>query len=92
MKQGDKVGVIGYAYDSFWARLARVRIIAEMLEADADQFWRADTGLQQDVLKSFGDAGVRAVVAEYVPENVLPANWHRVEDTNFYIYILDIKD
>jgi hypothetical protein len=92
VKQGDKVGVIGYAYDSFWARLARVRIIAEMLEADADQFWRADTGLQQDVLKSFGDAGVRAVVAEYVPENVLPADWHRVEDTNFYIYILDIKD
>jgi hypothetical protein len=53
---GDRVGVIGYAYDSFWARLARVRIVAEMLKADADEFWRGDETLRQSVLHFRGSA------------------------------------
>ena len=87
VKQGDKVGVIGYAYDSFWARLARVRIVAEMLEADADEFWRGDEALRQSVLQAFANTGVEAVVAEYVPDSAGLRNWHQVENSNYYIYI-----
>lgn len=85
--EGDRVGVIGYAYDSFWARLARVRIIAEMLESDADLFWRGDEALRQQVLKSFADTGVRAVVAEYVPDYADLRDWHQVENSSYYIYV-----
>jgi hypothetical protein len=84
---GDKVGVIGYAYDSFWARLARVRIVAEMLEADAIDFWHADKALQQGVLQAFFDAGVKAVVAEYVPDDAALSGWQRVGDSNYHIYL-----
>jgi hypothetical protein len=87
VKQGDKVGVIGYAYDSFWARLARVRIVAEMLEADADQFWRGDEALRQSVLEAFANSGVHAVVAEYVPGYAGLGAWHQVENSNYYIYV-----
>jgi hypothetical protein len=87
VRQGDKVGVIGYAYDSFWARLSRVRIVAEMLEADADPFWRGDEALRQSVLQAFANTGVDAVVAEYVPAYAGLRNWHQVENSNYYIYV-----
>src|SRR5688572_13285151 len=85
--QGDKVGVIGYAYDSFWARLARVRIVAEMLETDAGEFWRGDEALRQSVLQAFANIGVDAVVAEYVPDYAGLHDWHQVENSNYYIYV-----
>lgn len=85
---GDKVGVIGYAYDSFWARLARVKIIAEIFEAQAiDDFWRRDESLRQSVLQAFASAGVDAVVAEYVPEDAEMTGWHRVGNSNYYIHV-----
>jgi hypothetical protein len=87
VRQGDQVGVIGYAYDSFWARLARVRIVAELLEADADEFWRGDEALRQGVLQAFANSGVDAVVAEYVPGYAGLTDWHQVENSNYYIYV-----
>jgi len=80
------VGVIGYAYDSYWARLARVKIVTEMLETDAEQLWRGDKTLEQSVLRAFASAGVKAVVAEYVPQYANVSDWHQVGDSNFYIY------
>lgn len=88
IQPGDKVGVIGYAYDSFWARLAKVRITAEMLAKDAEKLWRGDDALQQSVLQAFAAAGVKAVVAEYVPVYADVSDWHRVGTTNYYIYRL----
>jgi len=86
IQEGDRVGVIGYAYDSYWARLARVKIVTEMLETDAEQLWRGDKTLEQSVLRAFASAGVKAVVAEYVPQYANVSDWHQVGDSNFYIY------
>ena len=87
VKPGDKVGVIGYAYDSFWARLARVKIVAEMLEEDAMGLWYGDDVLQQEVLQSFASVDVKAVVAEYVPSYYVQlSDWHRVGASNYYVY------
>jgi hypothetical protein len=87
VRPGDRVGVIGYAYDSFWARLARVRIVAEMLEADADELWRGDEARRQSVLQAFAKSGVDAVVAEYVPGYAAMHDWHQVGNSNYYIYV-----
>ena len=84
---GAKVGLIGYAYDAFWARLAKVRIVAEMLEDDAEDLWHGDKALEQTVLNAFADAGVSAVVAENVPTHADLSNWHQVENSNYYIYV-----
>jgi hypothetical protein len=89
VKPGDTVGVIGYAYDSFWARLARVKIVAEMPVADATEFWRGDESLLRGVLQAFAGAGVDAVVAEFVPEDVTLVGWHQVGNSNYYIYIFE---
>lgn len=87
LKSGDTVGVIGYAYDSFWARLARVQIVAEMLEADATELWHSDDTVQNSVLQAFAEAGVRAVIAEDVPEGIDMTGWHQVGNSNYYIHI-----
>lgn len=87
IQPGDKVGVIGYAYDSFWARLAKVQVTAEMLDADAEELWRGTDAIQQSVLESFAGAGIDAVVAEYVPPHANVSAWHRVGKTSFYIYV-----
>jgi hypothetical protein len=88
IQPGDKVAVIGYGFDSFWARLARVQIVAEMLGAEADPFWLGDPALQSDVLQAFATAEARAVVAERVPSYADLSGWHRVGDSDYYVRIL----
>jgi hypothetical protein len=85
----DRVAVIGYAYDSFWARLARVTIVAEMLDEDTANFWVGDDALQQSVLNAFAQSGAKAIVAEYVPGYARLDGWRQVEQSNYYIYIFD---
>jgi hypothetical protein len=87
VQPGDPVGVIGYAFDSYWARLAHVRIVAEMLDVDADPFWRGDAALQAAALEAFANAGAKAVIAEYVPSLATLTGWHQVGDSNYYIYL-----
>jgi hypothetical protein len=85
---GSTVGVIGYAYDSFWARLARVQIVAELVDWPGNPFWTGDATLQQSVLQAFASSGACAVVAEYVPAGARLAGWHPVDNSSFFIYLL----
>jgi hypothetical protein len=82
---GDKVGVIGYAFDAFWARLARVHIVAEMLEQDALPFWLGAPSKQAEMIQAFARTGARAIVAEAVPDYAALHGWHRVGNSNYYI-------
>jgi hypothetical protein len=86
--EGSTVGVIGYAYDSFWARLARVQIVAELVDYPGNPFWAGDASLQQSVLQAFASSGACAVVAEYAPAGARLAGWQQVNDSSFYIYLL----
>jgi hypothetical protein len=88
IQQGDKVGVIGYGFDSFWARLARVRIVAEMFGWEADPFWLGDPALQSEVVEAFASTGAEAIIAEKVPDYASLAGWHRVGNSNYYILAL----
>jgi len=89
IQPGDPVGVIGYAYDSFWARLARVTIVAEMLGEDTGRFWTGDDALQNSVLGAFDRSGAKAVVAEYVPSFARLEGWRQVGESNYFIYVFD---
>ena len=86
---GDGVAVIGYGFDSYWARLARTKIVAEMLEWQATPFWYGDAAFQAEVLTAFATTDARAVVAEYVPAHANLPGWHQVGETNFFIYLLN---
>jgi hypothetical protein len=82
------VGIIGYGFEAFWARLARVQIVTELLEWQAQPFWQGDAQQQQQVIDDFASTGVKAIVAEYVPPDTQLEDWHQVSESSFYIYLI----
>ncbi len=88
IRPGDRVAVIGYAFDSYWARLARVQIVAEMLEWQAGPFWLGDATVRSRVIEAFTRTGAKAIVAEHVPAYASLDGWHQIGDTNYHVYLL----
>jgi hypothetical protein len=71
-----------------WARLARVSIMAEVPRTVAPRFWTAPPDTQQALLRAFGAAGARAVVAFNSPRlQPLPPGWQRLGSTNYSVYL-----
>ena len=69
------VAVIGSpSRHDLWARLARVRIIAEV--PNEASFWAQPAAAQQDILQVLANAGVSAVVAPHVPPTAIERGWH----------------
>ena len=85
---GDHVAIIGHGFTSFWARLARVKIVAEMFGQDADPFWLGDASFRVRVIDAFAATSASAIVAEHVPHYATLEDWHRVGNSNYYIYLL----
>jgi 4-amino-4-deoxy-L-arabinose transferase-like glycosyltransferase len=85
---GDKVASIGQSYSHFWARLAKVRIVAEITTKDIDTFWEADDGVKSKIYEAFSKTGAKAIVTDKVPEGPLPPGWQKIANTDYYIYIL----
>ena len=88
VQPGDDVAVIGYAFESYWARLARVKIVAEMFGWEADPFWRGSPSFQSRIIEAFRSTGAKAIVAEDVPPYARFKGWQQINDTNYYIYLL----
>lgn len=86
---GSTVGVIGYAFDSFWARLARVRIVSEMVDWPGNPFWWGEAAVQTSVLEAFAASGACAVVAEYAPAGAHLPGWRQIGASSYYVYLLN---
>ena len=85
---GSNVAVIGYGFLSYWARLARVRIVAEMFGWDALPFWN-DADVRANAIRAFARTGASAIVAEEVFTSANLSGWHRVGSSDYYIYLLE---
>ena len=83
LQGGDSIGVIGNAIGATWARLARFRIVADVADGDADDFWVASPDQQRMVLAAFAAAGVRAVIAEPPAGGNAPPDWVPVGRTGY---------
>ncbi|HLA98089.1 MAG TPA: hypothetical protein VJL34_06520, partial [Anaerolineales bacterium] len=88
IEPGEQVGVIGYAFDSYWARLARLKIVAEMFGWEADPFYLGAPAFQSEVIQAFANTGASAIVAERVPPFADLDGWRRVGNTNYYILLI----
>jgi hypothetical protein len=93
LHSGDKVAWIRPAvfdqerrYD--WARLDRLRIVAEIPGADEDVFWAAPAETQRQVLKAFEETGAKAVIATERLNGPSALPWRSVGTTGYYILIL----
>jgi hypothetical protein len=85
--QGDRVGVIGDAIHASWARLARVRIVAEVAPVDAASFWQSSHEDQSSVLAAFDEARVSAVIAQAPPAGASLEGWSRLGGTTSWLRV-----
>jgi hypothetical protein len=94
---GDPVASERYANltNVLWARLARVRIIAEDFykrsgpqpdAARAGDFWAAPAASQRAVLAAFAKAGAKAVIADEMPRGQDTVGWKPIGTTGYYLY------
>ena len=89
IKSGDPVGMLNFNSTWLpvvhWARLAHVRIIAELPNTDSDTFAAADDSHRREVIETFARTGAKAVVAMDVPDKVTLPGWERVGRTDYYV-------
>jgi hypothetical protein len=86
LRPGDKVAVIEDGAGAYWARLAKLRIVAEIMDMNhgSQEFWNASTEVQQNVFKTFAQAHATAVVSvcpACPPEAA--AGWQRIAGTPY---------
>jgi Fe2+ transport system protein FeoA len=93
---GDKVAYIRRSPwgDFYWARLGRIRIIAEIPPDEVDKFWASSPAVQADVIHAFTRVGAKAVIAGPDPHRpgvvALPPcashDWLKLANSDFYAY------
>jgi hypothetical protein len=102
VKEGSLVAYLGCGAESYWARLAHVRIVAEAYDGTADrdkkhdfssagrteELVTRDGSLRRQVKDLFLKTGAVAVVSRNVPSFVAQKGWHRLGRTNYYAYLL----
>jgi len=98
IQPGDKVASIGYSFGAYWARLARVSIVAE-IPADIDSpgtilspvsdniFWESSCDVQSRVVEKFAQTGVKAIIGE-VHQHLPSKRWIRVGQSAYYTYMI----
>ena len=65
VRPGDRVAVIGDGTGAYWARLAKLRIVAEVMGANhgSAQFWESPEEAKERVYEAFAGAGASLAVA-----------------------------
>jgi hypothetical protein len=86
VQPGDKVAVIGYAFENSWARLARVRIVAE-LPSKVD-YWASDSLVKSQVIQTFARTGARVIITIGIPNSASNKGWQKIKNTSYYFYVL----
>ena len=88
IEPGDRVMSLGDAYDAYWARLAKVKIVAEVPTSAVIEFWGSGPSVQSQVMAICNSLGARAIVASDYPKGSPQPGWHKLGDTGFYAYPL----
>lgn len=84
LRRGDKVGVIGSAMGSYWARLAGVRITAEVPSRDQSAYSAASDSVRADAEAKLFGAGARAIVAKGAAAGRKPG-WQPLPAPDYFV-------
>ena len=95
LNRGDGVAVIGDSLRAYWARLAGLRIIAEIpskgpsgeiAAGDTESFWHGDETVQTRALRVLVGTGARVVVADQRPTGPLGDLWRPLGIAPYHAY------
>jgi hypothetical protein len=85
VRPGDKVAVIGDGTGAYWAHLANLRIVAEIMSAhhDSEEFWRAPQEVKQQVYDTFWSVHAQLLIASCPPSK--PSDWTQIAGTSYCV-------
>lgn len=88
IRPGQRVGLIGDESDIYWARLARVQIVAQVPLNDAPEYWSLSEGARDDINRWIGLAGADALVASWTRPPAGSESWTPVPGSRYSIFPL----
>lgn len=91
LKPGDKIAQLGFRR-YFWARLARVRIIADIF--DVEGFWQLSPARKQELIEVLRQHNVKAIVQTWAVDREIAEpgpGWTRIPGTKGLIYLIPEK-
>lgn len=89
VQPGEKVAILGEYFfpNYYWARLARIKIVAEI--RDEQSFWEKNADVRFEVLKTLERTGAKVIVQRpglKIPDSAYARGWKQVGDTGYYVY------
>jgi len=85
VRRGEQVAQVCGNGNLGWARLARVRITAEVPPASMRDYIQADDTLRSQVVSALFATGVKAIVSGIQQKTGCPTEWREVADTGMYV-------
>jgi hypothetical protein len=88
LRPGDKVAVIGDGTGAYWARLAKLKVVAEIMAMNhgSEEFWNSPPEIKENAYKAFASAHATKVIAA-CPGNppAIPDSWQGIPGTAYCI-------
>jgi hypothetical protein len=82
---GDKVAVIGDGASAYWARIGKLRIVAEIMDTygGSKEFWDAPEEVRQNVYNLLAEARAKLVVTTCPPCPPATLGWKSIAGTSY---------
>lgn len=90
IQEGDKVAVVGLYDEYHWARMAKVKIIAEVPAEEINNFWLCSDSVKLQIFNVMKQYDVKIIVAGRIPSalKVTKIAWKNINGTPYYFYPL----
>ncbi|HVP00348.1 MAG TPA: hypothetical protein VMT15_19890 [Bryobacteraceae bacterium] len=84
VRPGDRLAVMGYSFNAYFARHARARVVAQVM--DPESFWRLSQSDLAVLTQRLERIGVKAIVAHDRPGAAASPEWRSAgQNTNFLL-------
>jgi hypothetical protein len=91
VQPGDRIAIIMNGTAAYWAHLAKLRIVAEIMDTGGGtaEFWSAPAPVQQQVLDVFARTGAKVVVTVCPLSISAIAGWEQIAGTPYCVRHLE---
>ena len=82
---GDEIAFVGYAFNAYFARLARIRVTRQILGREAAGLWAADADRFEAIVWALLQNGGKAVVSDDPPSGISASRWRRLGESRYWV-------
>ena len=87
IRPGDEIAVVGNIFDCYYARLARIRMVAQIWE-NPDRIVGLSAPQVQELMGQLKTLGVKALLSRVKPGFVNDRGWVGIPHTDVYVRLL----